>query len=165
METVIWLTEVAPGIPIRDRLRVLLPNDPDNYYTARELVPADMQNDIKSAKIVITNYHAFKLRDRMNLSRGNRDFLQGRGPAMNTLETEGQMMRRVMPELMGMRNVLVLNDEGHHCYREKPGDDEEGRLLREDSQEAKKNSEAARLWISGLLHHRMQQHIHIQAGI
>ena len=69
---------------------------------------------------------------------------------MNTLETEGQMMQRVMPELMGMRNVLVLNDEGHHCYREKPGDDEEGRLSREDSQEAKKNSEAARLWISGL---------------
>ena len=141
---------VAPGIPIRDRLRVLLPNDPDSYYTTRELVPADMRRDIESAKIVITNYHAFKLRDKMNLSRGNRDFLQGRGPAMNTLETEGQMMQRVMPELMGMRNVLVLNDEGHHCYREKPGDDEEGRLSREDSQEAKKNSEAARLWISGL---------------
>ena len=141
---------VAPGIPIRDRLRVLLPNDPDSYYTTRELVPSDMRRDIDSAKIVITNYHAFKLRDRMNLSRGNREFLQGRGPAMNTLETEGQMMKRVMPELMGMRNVLVLNDEGHHCYREKPGNDEEGRLSGEDRQEAKKNSEAARLWISGL---------------
>ena len=141
---------VAPGIPIRDRLRVLLPSDPDSYYTARDLVPADMRHDVKSAKIVITNYHAFKLRDKMNLSKGNRDFLQGRGPAMNTLETEGQMMQRVMSGLTGLKNVLVLNDEGHHCYREKPGDDEEGRLPREDSQEAKKNSEAARLWISGL---------------
>ena len=33
---------VAPGITIRDRLRVLLPNDPESYYRRRELVPADM---------------------------------------------------------------------------------------------------------------------------
>jgi type III restriction enzyme len=30
------------------------------------------------------------------------------------------MLQRVMPELMGMKNILVLNDEAHHCYREKP---------------------------------------------
>lgn len=30
---------VTPGITIRDRLRVLLPDDPDNYYRTRELVP------------------------------------------------------------------------------------------------------------------------------
>ena len=141
---------VAPGIPIRDRLRVLMPNDPDSYYVARELVPDDMRRDMESAKIVITNYHAFKLRDRMSLSKGGRDLLQGRGPAPDTQETEGQMIRRVMPELMGMKNVFVLNDEGHHCYREKPGDDEEGAISGEDRQEAKKNREAARLWISGL---------------
>jgi hypothetical protein len=34
---------VTPGITIRDRLRVLLPDDPDNYYRTRELVPADIQ--------------------------------------------------------------------------------------------------------------------------
>jgi len=33
---------VAPGITIRDRLRVLLPSDPESYYRSRELVPADM---------------------------------------------------------------------------------------------------------------------------
>ncbi len=37
---------VAPGITIRDRLRVLKPNDPDAYYASRELVPADMLQDI-----------------------------------------------------------------------------------------------------------------------
>ena len=141
---------VAPGIPIRDRLRVLLPNDPDNYYTTRELVPHDMRRDIESAKIVVTNYHAFKLRDNVDLRKGGRELLQGRGPALDTQETEGQMIRRVMPELSGMKNVLVINDEGHHCYREKPGDAEEGALSSEDKREAKKNSEAARLWISGL---------------
>ena len=30
---------VAPGITIRDRLRVLHPNDPDSYYKSRELIP------------------------------------------------------------------------------------------------------------------------------
>ncbi len=31
---------VTPGITIRDRLRVLLPNDPQNYYRQRDIVPA-----------------------------------------------------------------------------------------------------------------------------
>jgi hypothetical protein len=49
---------VTPGITIKDRLRVLQPSDPDSYYASRELVPLDMLNDIKRAKILITNYHA-----------------------------------------------------------------------------------------------------------
>lgn len=88
---------VAPGITIRDRLRVLQPNDPYSYYEDRELVPRDMLRELEQAKIVITNYHAFKLRERMELSAGGRALLQGRGDALQTLETEGQMLQRVMP--------------------------------------------------------------------
>ena len=117
---------------------------------SRELVPSDMLGDLERAKIVITNYHAFKLRERMELSKGGRSLLQGRGEALNTLETEGQMLQRVMPDLMGMKNILVINDEAHHCYREKPGQDDEGDLKGDDKKEAEKNNEAARLWISGL---------------
>jgi len=141
---------VAPGITIRDRLRVLQPNDPDSYYQSRELVPNDMLRHLDKAKIVITNYHAFKLRDTLGLSKGGRSLLQGRGPELQTLETEGQMMQRVMPELMGMKNILALNDEAHHCYREKAGEEEEGTLKGDDRKEAEKNKEAARMWISGL---------------
>lgn len=145
---------VAPGLTIRDRLRVLKPNDPDSYFKSRELIPSDMMGDLERAKIVITNYHAFKLRERLELSKGGRSLLQGRGEELSTLETEGQMLQRVMPDLMGIKNILVINDEAHHCYREKPkGDDEENiddDLKGEDKDEAKKNSEAARLWISGL---------------
>jgi type III restriction enzyme len=54
---------VTPGITIKDRLRVLQPNDPDSYYTNLELVPHDMLKDIKRAEIVITNDHGFKLRE------------------------------------------------------------------------------------------------------
>ncbi|MYC74035.1 MAG: restriction endonuclease [Gemmatimonadetes bacterium] len=141
---------VTPGITIKDRLRVLQPNDPDSYYQSRELVPNDMLPDLEKAKIVITNYHAFKLRERMELSKGGRSLLQGRGETLTTLETEGQMLQRVMPELMGMKNVLILNDEAHHCYREKPGEGEEDEFKGDDRREAEKNTEAARLWISGL---------------
>ena len=141
---------VTPGITIKDRLRVLQPNDPDSYYQSRELVPNDMLPDLEKAKIVITNYHAFKLRERMELSKGGRSLLQGRGEELTTLETEGQMLQRVMPELMGIKNVLILNDEAHHCYREKPGVGEEGALKGDDRREAERNTEAARLWISGL---------------
>ncbi|MCC5831201.1 MAG: DEAD/DEAH box helicase family protein [Phycisphaeraceae bacterium] len=141
---------VTPGITIRDRLRVLKPNDPDSYYQSRELVPGDMLADLDRAKIVITNFHAFKRRERLDLSKGGRSLLQGRGEELNTLETEGQMLQRVMPDLMGMKNILALNDEGHHCYRRKPGGEDEGELTGDDRVEAEKNNEAARIWISGL---------------
>jgi len=142
---------VTPGITIRDRLRVLQPNDPDSYYESRQLVPHDMLRELERAKIVITNYHAFKLRERMDLSKGTRAALEGwRKETMHTLETEGQMIQRVMPELMGVKNILALNDEAHHCYRERPGSRDEEDLKGDDKQEAKSNNEAARLWISGL---------------
>jgi type III restriction enzyme len=145
---------VTPGITIRDRLRVLQPNDPDSYYQSRELVPSDMLADLNRAKIVITNFHAFKLRETMELSKGGRALLEGRvqreEDEIKTLETEGQMLQRVMPDLMGMKSVLVLNDEAHHCYREKPGEDDEGELKGDEKKEAEKNREAARLWISGI---------------
>jgi type III restriction enzyme len=151
----------APGLTIKDRLRVLQPNDPDSYYASRELVPSDLLEDVNRAKIVITNYHAFKLRERIELSPGGRALLQGRGgDELETEETEGQMIQRVMPDLMGLKNILVINDEAHHCYREKPSDDTvftdekgnplTGDELRDAKARAKKDSAAARLWISGL---------------
>lgn len=141
---------VTPGITIRDRLRVLFPNDPDSYYARRELVPSDMLADLGRAKIVVTNYHAFKLRERLNISSGGRKLLQGHGPELQTLETEGQMLQRVMPDLMGMKNILALNDEAHHCYRERPDNEDIDDLKGEEKQAAQKENEAARLWITGL---------------
>ena len=144
---------VAPGITIRDRLRVLLPNDPNSYYKSRELVPADMQRDLNRAAIVITNWHAFLRREKLKLSKGSRRLLQGRagGPEIRTKETEGQMLQRVCPELMGMKRIMVFNDEGHHCYREKPPErNEEGAIRMEERKEVNRNKEAARVWISGL---------------
>ena len=96
---------VTPGVTIRDRLRVLQPNDPDSYYASRELVPNDMLRDLERAKIVITNYHAFLRRETLELSKGGRALLRGQGSDLQTKETEGQMLQRVMPGLMGMKRI------------------------------------------------------------
>ena len=141
---------VTPGLTIKDRLRVLLPNDPESYFKSRELVPAEFLSDINHARVIITNYHSFKLRESMEVTKGGRALLQGRGEPLNTKETEGQMLHRVLPDLMGMKHILVINDEAHHCYREKPQVETEEDLSGDDKEEAKKNNEAARLWISGL---------------
>ena len=147
---------VAPGITIKDRLRVLLPNDPESYYRHRDIVPPDMLADLDRAKIVITNYHAFKLRERIEIAKGTREAIEGweakQDPSkrMQTLETEGQMLSRVMPDLMGMKNVVVLNDEAHHCYRERVRDRVEENYKGEEKAEAEENNEAARMWITGL---------------
>jgi len=136
---------VAPGITIRDRLRVLQPNDADSYYTKLSLVPRDLLTDLNRAKIVITNYHAFKLRETVQVAKGTRLALEGHGEGISTVESEGQMVQRVMGDLMGMKNVLVINDEAHHCYRERPVEGEE-HLSREENEERQE----ARMWLSGI---------------
>jgi type III restriction enzyme len=142
---------VAPGITIRDRLRVLNPADPSNSYEFFDLVPSDLMDAVRRARIVITNYHAFMLRETEQISKLNRQILGGRDGERHFTETEGEMIARVAPELMGRKNIIVLNDEAHHCYRHKVGDeDEDEEMSGEEREEAKKNDEAARVWITGL---------------
>jgi len=142
---------VAPGITIRDRLRVLDPSDPESYYEDRELVPADLVGSVRQAKVVIQNYHAFQRRERMTVSKGTRGVLEGRrGERISTRETEGQMLQRACGDLLGVKGVVVINDEAHHCYRERAGTADEAVLKGEAKTEAKENNEAARLWISGI---------------
>lgn len=149
---------VAPGITIRDRLRVLQPNDPDSYYANRELVPIDLLPQLQEARVVITNYHAFMLREKIQLSAGTRAALEGRnGEELCTTESNGEMLQRVIPSLMGLERIMVINDEAHHCYREKktePSEDYLKGLTGSDKTDAKKdaaeNLEAARVWMTGL---------------
>ena len=114
-------------------------------------MPLDMVRALDRAKIVITNYHAFLPRETLAVSKGGRALLQGRGPQVTTHESKGQMLQRVMPQLMGVKNILVLNDEAHHCYRQKPDEEnEEDQLKGEERKEAEKNQKAAGVWIKGL---------------
>ena len=59
------------------------------------------------------------------------------------------MVRRVCRELGSKKNIIVINDEAHHCYRRKP-DGEDVKLTGDERKEAEKREEEARVWISGL---------------
>jgi len=93
---------VAPGITIRDRLRVLQPNDPDSYYRHREIVPPDMLGEIDRAKIVITNYHAFKPR---------------KGDAMRALDARRKQRRRLGPAGRLVSQTRSPSHEGSELSR------------------------------------------------
>jgi type III restriction enzyme len=141
---------VAPGITIRDRLRVLLPSDPDNYYRLRDIVPADRVGDLGRAKIVVTNFHGFQLREKVKAPKLTKQ-IAGQRPGVFS-ETPDEMVRRVTRELGTKRNIIVINDEAHHCYRRRVGVDESEfeSLSGEDRREVAKRDEEARVWITGL---------------
>jgi type III restriction enzyme len=141
---------VTPGITIRDRLRVLKPQDPDNIYELLDIVPSDLMDAVRKARIVITNYHGFMLREKEQVSKLNRQILGGREGERHFTETEGEMIARLAPELMGRKNVIVINDEAHHCYRRNVAAEVQEELTGEEREEAEKNDKAARVWISGL---------------
>ncbi len=138
----------APGITIRDRLRVLLPTDPHNYYRERDILPPEMMRDLYKVKVVITNFHTFKLREHTSVSKLVKSILNENGSGAFT-ESPDQMVRRVLRDLGTKKSIVVLNDEAHHCYRSKP-EEKQGNLKGDEKKEAQKREEEARVWISGL---------------
>jgi len=148
---------VAPGITIRDRLRVLLPQDPESYYRTLDLMPATDRERLGQARIAIVNFHAFSLRETREgrqASRTTKALLSAGGVGAFT-ESPDQMVRRVTRELGTKRGIVVLNDEAHHCYRHRAGGEHAdgeapSKLTGEDRHEAERRAQQARVWISGL---------------
>ncbi len=141
---------VTPGITIKDRLRVLFPNDPNTFYRELDIVTREQLVQLQQAHILITNFHAFLRHDTLEAASLTKKFLAGpEGNPDRFKETPGEMVRRVCRPFGNRRNIVVINDEAHHCYREKPVSEEE-KLTADERAEAKQNAEAARVWISGL---------------
>ena len=151
---------VAPGITIKDRLRVLMPSDLDNYYDGLDLIPAGFREDLNRATVHVINYHQLMLREKVSAPAKTKKLL-GNGAVFT--ETPGEMANRVLKPFGGSKQIIVLNDEGHHCYREKPVDvalDGEAQrsayaiadLKGEEKTEAKERDAEARAWHSGLIH-------------
>jgi type III restriction enzyme len=144
---------LAPGITVRERLQVLLPNHDESYFADhRNLVPRHLRHDLQHAKVVVTNYHALKLRDRGELAAGTRRLLQGRtGEPVVTLETPGEMVRRVAGDLMGLGGIVVMNDEAHHCYLARPDfENDLEELSADERSEARDAISEAGVWFEGL---------------
>lgn len=138
---------VTPGITIRDRLSVLLPNNPKNYYRERDIVSYQDFEVLLQATVFITNFHQLELRQNPRLQIGSVMKAAGIIKEDAIKETPSAMVSRVFKEVLSKPRLLCINDEAHHCYRKKQS---ELKLTGEDRKEADENNEAARVWISGL---------------
>ena len=102
---------VAPGLTVKDRLRVLQPGDPANYYDSFVLCPSEsLRQKLNQADILIENWHTLmplKQQDRSVVKKG--------------AEGDEAFTRRVLGKLATHKDILVINDEAHHAYR-KPAD-------------------------------------------
>lgn len=146
---------VTPGITIRDRLRVLRPGQPGNYYDERMLLPPDLKGAIHHAQVAITNFHTFLLKDAKEVrgvSATTRKILRGDRKDDPLRETPQAMVSRVLRDFAsGKEQLVVFNDEAHHCYQNRP--------VAGLSKADKEANEDARVWFRGL------QAIHRQVGI
>jgi len=149
---------VTPGITIRDRLRVLFPGDEGNYYDQRDLIPPDLKGGLKQAQIIITNYHSFLLRDAKEIkgvSATTRKMLLAGKKHDPFKETPDAMVARVLRNFgtgatNGKNQIMVLNDEAHHCYKDAPIQTIEGAKAGALSKEEKEANEEARVWFRGI---------------
>jgi type III restriction enzyme len=149
---------VTPGITIRDRLRVLLPSDDQNYYKLRDLVPADLWGPLRQAEIVITNYHSFLLRttkEGAGITTNTKLLLTAGKSEDPFTETPDQMVNRVLRPFSGKGSeIVVLNDEAHHCYLGRATGSAEvpaaKDLTAEEKAEQKEREKEARVWFAGL---------------
>ena len=123
---------VAPGLTVKERLRVLYPGEPDNYYDAFGLCPSDaLRQKLNQAEILIENWHALmpqKQPERSVVRKGE--------------ESDEAYTRRVLGKLATCRDLVVINDEAHHAYRI-PADIKVRRTDDFDPEEATR-------WIEGL---------------
>lgn len=151
---------VSPGITIKDRLRVLLPETANSIYERLSIVPRDMMEDLKKARIVITNFHAFQLKTKIEISKGTREVMRGRDDPeefeARFRETEDEMVMRIGRPLMGRRGIIVINDEAHHCYEAPPASAAPPVIRAEEETQSEADAEAetsrkeARVWINGI---------------
>ncbi len=98
---------VAPGLTVKERLRVLYPGEPANYYDAFGICPSDaMRQKLNQAEVLVENWHTL-----MPLKE------QDRSVVKKDAESDEAYTRRVLGKLAAFRDIVVINDEAHHAYR------------------------------------------------
>jgi len=129
---------VCPNLTIRERLSVLNPGDPDNYFEKFDLVPTSLRPELAKGRVRVNNWHVF--------SPEAEDIRVG-GVAVGRLgpETAQSFARSRLAELWDEEPILVLNDEGHHAYRPAPVAEGETMTAAERA-----DREEATVWVSGL---------------
>ena len=131
----------CPNLTIKERLQVLRPENPDNYYSAFNMVPVKFLPLLNRGRVLVTNWHAFA--PKSEHAEGDRTY----AVVDKGMETAEAFTRDRLGELFDRMPIMVLNDEAHHCYRPKPLEE---KLTGEEAQAVKADAQEATIWIEGL---------------
>ena len=101
---------VAPGLTVRNRLSVLDPEDPENYYESFRIVPSGMMDKLRQGRVLVRNWHALNWETEEKIR--NRRGVDKRGA-----RSDEAWVREVLGDMARARNLLVINDEAHHAWR------------------------------------------------
>jgi type III restriction enzyme len=146
----------CPNLTVKERLQVLRPDNPDNYYAAFDLVPVNLRPHLQKGKVLIENWHKFS--PESEHKEGDKSYaVVNKGP-----ETPETLARRVLGDLYDRLPIMVLNDEGHHCWRPAAPDKrveevdtaKRGKkrqdLDKDEAKELEEQANEARVWLQGL---------------
>lgn len=135
----------CPNLTVKERLAVLRPERPDNYYAAFDIVPVRLRPLMQNGKVLVENWHRFAPESE-HVESGKSYAVVNKGA-----ETPEAFAKRVLGDLYERMPIMVLNDEAHHCYRPAPLDEELRKSLSaEDLKQAKEENQEATVWIEGL---------------
>lgn len=141
----------APNLTVKQRLQVLRPEDPTNFYDEFDIVPAKYRSYLRTGKVLVTNWHVFAPK-----SEHDEDGVSYRVVQKGD-ETPEAFARDRLGDLATRTPILVLNDEGHHCWRPNPAKhaedwevEAEKGLSREEKDSLRDEAEEARVWLAGL---------------
>ena len=126
---------IAPGLTVKNRLAVLEPSHPENYYEAFRIVPSSLLDKLRQGRVVVRNWHAlnWETKERVAKKRG----VDKRGS-----KSDEAYVREVLGDMAAARNLLVINDEAHHAWRVPAGSKVRG-VAKDEIEEATK-------WVGGL---------------
>lgn len=129
---------VGPGLTVKQRLQVLRPSNAGNYYDEFNIVPTGMRHLLNQGQVLIENWHSLAPID------------PNTGPRVVKKGPEGDeaFCKRVLSDLGNAKNILVINDEGHHAWR-----------ITTENPLSKEDEEEATIWVGGL------DRIHAARGI
>lgn len=105
-----YIFVVAPGLTVKSRLQVLLPDSPGNYYDEFSIIPPGLSEKIRQGRVLVENWHTLAWDDAEKLAK--KRSVDKRGPKSNEAYVRG-----VLGELSRANNVVVINDEAHHAWR------------------------------------------------
>ena len=126
---------IAPGLTVRNRLAVLEPSHPENYYEAFRIVPSTLLDKLRQGKVVIRNWHALNWETQEKIAGK-------RGVDKRGAKSDEAYVRDVLGDMAHARNILVVNDEAHHAWRV-PAESKVKGVAKADIEEATK-------WVGGL---------------